>query len=186
MFLFDIFSKLSYCNNKMKRFFALEISAILLYIISILLMNLVSVPVQLSFLVGLYLIVLMFLIIIFFPAGILLAFTEKYAPQAMPSHAWKNLTPEKKNQKINLVFIASCLIAGWGSFFLLITLGFSLIFSLFFAQFILTIIFIIFLIKYPPERKTSPHLRPIFIAFFFSLITVVTMLALLELLVYIL
>jgi hypothetical protein len=168
----------------MKRFFALEIAAILLYIISVAVLNLIILPTQLGFIIGVYFMVLMFLIIIFFPAGILLAFTEKYAPQAMPRHAWKNITPEKKNQKINLVFISSCLIAGWGSFFLLLTLGFSIIFSLFFAQFILTIIFIIFLIKYPPERKGGPHLRPIFIAFFFSLITVVTMLALLELLVY--
>lgn len=170
----------------MVRFFLLEIISILLYVLSVNIIYLISIPTQASFIVSIYFLTLMFLIIIAFPAGILLAFTEKYAPQAMPSHAWKTLTPAKKDQKVSLLFITSCLIAGWGTFFFLIAYGFSIIFSLFFAQFILTLIFIIFLIKYPPERKNNQSLRPIFIAFFFSLITIVTMLALLQILVFLL
>jgi hypothetical protein len=169
----------------MIRFFLLEISAILLYIISILLLNFINIPVQISFIFSFYLLSLMFLIIIAFPSGILLAFTEKYAPAAMPGHAWKTLSPAKKDQRLSLLFVALCMIFGWGTFFLLIIMGFAVIFSLFFAQFILTLIFILFLLKYPPERKSSPNLRPVFVAFFFSLITIVTMIALLQVLTYI-
>lgn len=170
----------------MIRFFLLEIIAILLYIISVSLDSLINIPLLTSSFYSLYLLALMFLIIIVFPAGILLAFTERYAPQAMPSNAWKTLTPAKKDQKISLLFVVLSIVFGWGSFFLLILMNFSVIFSLLFAQFILTLIFILFLIKYPPEKRGSPDLKPKFIAFFLSLVTMVTMLALLEILVYLL
>lgn len=169
----------------MKKYLLFGLLLFVIFITSVTINKIFNLAVHFETLTIIYFMILIFLIVVVFPATILLSLIENHAPDAMPSKTWKKNKLKKGSKKTYLTLITALNIFMWILLFIFNMLGFGLIISAVMAGSIISIPSFLIYRKYSIKSNEPKNLKAAFIAFIYLFFAFILMVILLQTLILI-